>query len=131
MLAGHDGMPMARTGGKTLSFREDEDGLHFEATLDRRDAFSDSMAIKIERRDLTGVSVGFSSISDEWVKGDARRGILPARTIREADLLEVSLTPFPAYRDTDVIAVRDRGLEKVFTPDEIPANRPLGSVRIW
>ena len=135
LLAGHDGMPMARTGGETLSFREEEDGLHFEASLDRRDAFSESMAIKIERRDLTGVSIGFRAISENWVKGDSARGILPARTIREAELLEVSLTPFPAYKDTDVITVRDRGLasiKKEFDSGGESDNREsLGSVRNW
>ena len=115
LLTGHEGMPLARTGAGTMRLESRKDGLHFEADLDRRDTHAESIAIKLERRDLTGVSIGFVVEAAQWTFRDGR-GELDERLITEAELLEVSLTPFPAYRDTDVELkeIRDSARQVVF-----------------
>ena len=107
-------MPYARTGAETMSLREKKDGLYFEATLDRRDAQAESLSIKIQRGDLKGVSVGFRAEVDTWTRGDP-----PHRRVEEAELFEISLTPFPAYTDTDVKAVRDAGLAEAGAEEKV------------
>lgn len=107
MLTNHGGLPLARVGAKTMSLREEEGGLMFDATLDVRDLFANSIAIQLERGDLTGVSVGFRAITDKWTRGDP-----PHRQVEEAELFEISLTPFPAYKDTDVQSIREAGLAR-------------------
>ncbi len=60
---------------------------------------------------LTGLSIGFQSIRSEWdyveewdpTKG---AGFLDHVTRTESRLLEVSLTPTPAFKDAQVLAVR-------------------------
>ena len=103
MLANHDGLPFASVRGNTMSFEERKDGLYFDASLDMRDRDAESMAVKIERGDLRGVSVGFRAEKQNWNEDYTEREILEAR------LMEISITPFPAYPTTDVaIATRDR-----------------------
>ena len=97
-----------------MSFRETQEGLNFEANLDRRDALANSIAVQLERGDLTGVSVGFRATVDEWHRGDP-----PHRVVREAELFEISLTPFPAYKDTNVEAVRDAAMAELQAQEEL------------
>ena len=109
LLAGHDGMPYARVGAGTMSLRDGEGGLEFDAVLDLEDPDARAMSRKIERGDLTGVSIGFHVTREEWTpaRNDTQ---LSQRRIMEGELLEISMTPFPAYRDTELQAMRDRAL---------------------
>ena len=112
MLAGHEGMPVARVGAGTMKFTDKRKGLEFKATLDLRDTQAKSLAVKVERGDLTGVSVGMIVTREEWSDMDED---MPHRNVREGELLEISLTPFPAYRDTEVVATRDQALREFKT----------------
>ena len=105
LLAGHEGMPLARNGAGTMSFKEKKDGLYFYASLDMRDPHAQSIAVKIDRGDLTGASVGFYAEEVNWIFNDDENE-LDKRIIKRGKLVEMSVTPFPAYQDTDV-GVRD------------------------
>ena len=86
--------------GSTVELREDNIGLHAEATVTDPDVVSAARAHK-----LTGWSFGFTSPKDEWSEPDSK-GIY-TRSISGLDLVEVSiLTKRPAYPATSV-EVRD------------------------
>ena len=105
LLANHQGLPYARTGAETLTFREKSDGLHFEAVLDTRDPDAMGLKVKIERKDLDGVSVGFQAKEQRWLRGEGDE--LDHRIIVRAELQEISVTPIPAYVDTNVEMARE------------------------
>ena len=93
MLTQHDqrGIPLARVSSGTLRFSDGADGLEFEADLpesrtDIREA--------LQRGDLDGsVSIGFVCNDDDWVHGKSTS----LRTVREADLVELSICSQGAY----------------------------------
>jgi len=96
MLTQHDqrGVPLARVGAGTLSFRETPDGLEFTAKLpdsrpDIREAF--------ERGDLDGsVSIGFyvEPDGDRWTHGKKSS----MREVTSGHIVEVSAVVQGAYR---------------------------------
>ena len=96
MLTQHDqrGVPLARVGAGTLSFRETPDGLEFTAKLpdsrpDIREAF--------ERGDLDGsVSIGFyvEPDGDRWTHGKKSS----IREVTSGHIVEVSAVVQGAYR---------------------------------
>jgi len=96
MLTQHDqrGVPLARVGAGTLSFRETPEGLEFTAKLpdsrpDIREAF--------ERGDLDGsVSIGFyvEPDGDRWTHGKKSS----MREVTSGHIVEVSAVVQGAYR---------------------------------
>ena len=97
-LIDHDtGRVIGRMSASTLRLEEDEDGLYAEIDLpdtsDGRD-----LAVQLERGDITGMSFGFRVTHDEWDES----GDIPARTIHQVELIEVSAVAFPAYDDTSL-----------------------------
>ncbi|HSH30337.1 MAG TPA: HK97 family phage prohead protease, partial [Thiohalobacter sp.] len=93
---------MARVSNKTLSLREDDDGLFFEATLDPRDSDAQRTFAKIERGNITQMSFGFQTRKDTWTEEDEES--LPLRELQDLDLWDVSPVTYPAYDETDVQA---------------------------
>jgi HK97 family phage prohead protease len=99
MYMQHDqqGIPLGRVGAGTLRFREEPDGLKFEADLpESRQDVREAVA----RRDLIAASVGFilDDDGDSWVH--SRSGSV--RTVRAARIIEVSLVSVPGYPDATV-----------------------------
>lgn len=89
-----------RTIAERVELREDNIGLHAEATITDAEIVSAAREHK-----LTGWSFGFTSPRDEWSEPDDK-GIY-TRSISGLDLVEVSiLTKRPAYPATSV-EVRD------------------------
>lgn len=89
-----------RTVADSVELREDNIGLHAEATV------SDAEIVRAAREHkLTGWSFGFTNPRDEWSEPD-EKGVY-TRSISSLDLVEVSiLTKRPAYPATSV-EVRD------------------------
>jgi len=103
-LYNHDpGAVLGRTP-KTLQLATDARGLAF--TLDPaptqagRDAFE-----LVKRGDVTGASFGFRTLKDQW----HHDGGIVVRELLDVEILEISLTPFPSYSQTDV-SVAQRSL---------------------
>jgi HK97 family phage prohead protease len=76
---------LGRTTARTLTLREDPQGLHYTVRLNDDDPAATSVAAKIARRDVTGSSFWFAvdSPDDEtWTRDDSKR--LPLRTLKIA-----------------------------------------------
>lgn len=97
-LHSHDtGRVVGRTGAGTLSLVEDDKGIAFENQLPNTTDGND-LVVQIERRDIPGMSFGFTSRQEEWDYSVDP----PHRTVIEADLYEITYTPCPVYTDTAV-----------------------------
>ena len=92
--------PLGSTNGKTLTLEEDDKGLRFELELPDNTWGRDA-GIAIKRKDVDGVSFGFSVNKDEWDHSNSKESI---RTLVDVNLIEISPTPFPAYPATSVSA---------------------------
>ena len=130
LLAGHGGMPYARVGADTLKFDDRDDGLHFESSLDLRDPDAQSKAAKIDRGDLTGVSIGFYVFREEWTEPKDKTEY-SLRRILEGELVEISMTPFPAYKDTELQAQRDAGLAIIEAAKRATRTQPVVRRRVF
>lgn len=98
-LVNHDpGRLLARTKSQTLTVREDEIGLRFEATLPATTLAKDTVE-QIKRGDLDAMSFGFRNVVDSW--GEDENGF-PLRTLLEVRVFDVSIATFPAYQDTEL-----------------------------
>ena len=104
-LINHDGLPLARTRSGTLKLTEDDHGLRMETTLDAEDPDVKSIVGKMQRGDLDKMSFAFRATVQEW--DDTQDP--PLRTIRQAELFDVSIVTSPAYDGTEIGL---RGLEK-------------------
>ena len=92
--------------GKAEKWRESADGLDCVWKLDQTDERAREAAQKARDGFLTGLSVGFAPIVDDEIEIDDM-GVVSI-TRREARLLEVSLTPTPAYAGAQVSLVRSQ-----------------------
>jgi len=118
LLWNHDtGAVLGSTRSGTLTLTEDERGLRVSATLPNTSHGRDAREL-ISRQDVTGFSFGFSMPArggDEWNDNGTER------VLKSVRLHEVSLTAFPAYRQTEGTATV-RGLDKVAQRAEIDAD---------
>src|SRR5690606_2798595 len=92
--------PLGSTKGGTLKLEEDDKGLRFELELPNNSWGRDA-EIAVRRKDVDGVSFGFSVNKDEWDRSNEKE---PIRTLVDVNLIEISPTPFPAYPATSVNA---------------------------
>lgn len=111
-LWSHDsGKVLGRIKNGTLRLKEDDTGLQFELDLPNTTLGNDTYE-SIKRGDVDGVSFGFRNPDDHIEEFDDD---IPLRTIRKADLIEVSAVAFPAYPDSEVSA---RGYDRMKEFDE-------------
>lgn len=109
-LDNHDSrVVLGSTSSGTLELKSDEKGLWGRVVLDLEDPFSKSAFRKVQSGKVQGCSFGFYPTREETFNNDD--GSIKWR-ILEADLLEVSITAFPAYPQTD-IAARQKDLETI------------------
>jgi HK97 family phage prohead protease len=98
-LFNHDpNFVIGRTVSGTLTLREDETGLAYDAVPPDTQWARDLM-VSVGRGDISQSSFGFAVESDEWTHPE-RSGELPLRTIRKAKLYDVSPVTYPAYEST-------------------------------
>lgn len=93
--------------GKVEKWTDTEDGLDAVWRMDTADDAQEAARLASEGM-LTGLSVGFVPIARELAERDGRDWW----TVTEARLLEVSLTPTPAYAGAQVSLVRSRTAEQ-------------------
>lgn len=113
-LIEHDGLPLARTRSGTLKLTEDDHGLLVESELDANDPDVARISRKMERGDLDKMSFGFIPEVEEWDDS----GEIPTRTIKQAQLFDVSVVTFPAYNDTEIGLRSLRSAQKEKTASE-------------
>jgi len=97
-LINHEGLPLARTRSGTLILSEDDHGLLMKSDLDGADPDVASIVPKMVRGDLDKMSFAFLPTVQEWDES----GDIPLRTIKEAQLFDVSIVTSPAYDGTDI-----------------------------
>jgi|TARA_R110000868_G_scaffold91417_1_gene253505 uncharacterized protein len=97
-LVNHDGLPLARTKSGTLILKEDNRGLYMETELDATDPDVQQIVPKMKRGDLDKMSFAFRATKQDWDES----GDIPLRTIREAELFDVSIVNDPAYPGTEI-----------------------------
>ena len=113
LLVNHDGLPLARTKSGTLSLAQDDVGLLCKARLDGGSPLVRSVKSAMDRGDADQMSFAFRVVKQEWDDD------YTDRTIREAQLFDVSVVTFPANPATSVslrAAASLRGVDSL--PDD-------------
>ena len=107
-LVDHDTAKIiGRVSAKTLRLKADSKGLAVEIDPPNTSAARDVVE-SIGRRDITGMSFAFRTITDDWHIEDE----VPIREVLDMRVLEVSPVTFPAYPDTEIeVGKRSAGVE--------------------
>ncbi|OOO31418.1 HK97 family phage prohead protease [Rhizobium sophoriradicis] len=93
-LWAHDtSRPLARVANKSLTLRSDNIGLWYSFTPDEKSPLGQEVLASVGSGLVNEVSVGFSSIEEEWDDS----GSLPKRLITRAWLSELSIVLWGAY----------------------------------
>lgn len=109
-LDNHDSrVVLGSIGSETLELRTDSHGLYGRVNVDLEDPFAKSAYRKVQTGKVRGCSFGFYPITEEI--SEREDGSLKW-IVKDADLLEVSITAFPAYPQTE-IAARQNDVEKM------------------
>lgn len=89
---------LASTENRSLRLNNTKDALEFELDLPNTSEGRDVLAL-VDREDYKGSSVGFVVKEEKWQGLEDRNDSesLPSREIRQAQLLEISLTGDPAF----------------------------------
>jgi len=90
---------LGRSVVDTLRLKESKRGLEIEIDLPNSPN-GENAREAIERGDVSGMSITFKPVKQEWSESDNKDGEL--RTIVDADLFEVSPVTFPQYTSTSI-----------------------------
>ncbi|ACE92035.1 hypothetical protein RHECIAT_CH0003087 [Rhizobium etli CIAT 652] len=105
VLWAHDSSrPLARVSNRSLMLRADNIGLFYSFTPDEKSPLGQEALASVGSGLVNEVSVGFSSVEEEW--DDA--GKLPKRLITRAWLGEISIVLWGAYGKTTSASVSGR-----------------------
>lgn len=100
LLYGHDlNSVLARSDAENLQLRADDKGLWFRATLPDTTLGRDTYT-NVANGNLKGCSVGFKIGDDKWLQGNDGQVIHHIQSFDQ--LIEISITPIPAYTETSV-----------------------------
>lgn len=94
LLIEHEGLPLGRTSSGTLRLTQTQKGLLTESTLWATDPDVMRIVPKMQRGDLSKMSVAFRAVQQEWDED------FTSRTVLEALLYDVSIVTSPANRGT-------------------------------
>lgn len=109
-LDNHDSrVVLGSIGSESLELKTDSHGLYGRVKIDLEDPFAKSAYRKVQTGKVRGCSFGFYPITEEI--SERNDGTVKWR-VKDADLLEVSITAFPAYPQTEV-AARQKDVEKM------------------
>jgi HK97 family phage prohead protease len=92
-------MPLGRRSAGTLSLSEDQTGVRVEIKPDDTTHGTDAWK-SVRSGTVKGMSFGFRTVKDNWARVSGEW----IRTLLDADLVEVSPTPAPAYPATTATA---------------------------
>ncbi len=101
-LWNHDSnIVLGRNKAGTLSLSEDSHGLRTVIKAPDNE-WGRPVVDAVKRGDITGMSIMFRAIKQEWTRPDEDSAEMPKRTLREAKLFEVSPVTFPAFPTTSI-----------------------------
>lgn len=89
---------LGSTRSGSLKLNVDNIGLHFELRINPNISYANDIAELVKSGDLEGCSFGFWVTDDEWTYTEDK---VDLRIIKEVELIEVTITPFPAYLDSE------------------------------
>jgi HK97 family phage prohead protease len=108
-LVDHDsGKVIGRTRAGTLTLRKDSKGLAIRIEPDEDISYAKDIMRAVARGDVSGMSFGFRTLSDEWAHDAVAEEW--TRTVTDMRISEVSIVAFPAYQATDV-SIAQRSLQ--------------------
>ena len=117
-LWNHDtNIVLGRNKAGTLELSEDDKGLR-SVIIPPDNEWGRPVVDAVRRGDVTGMSIAFRVVKEDWWHPPEGSKELPKRTIKEAKLYEVSPVTFPAFESTSISA-RSVALEK--SEDELIA----------
>ena len=99
---------LGRQANDTLTFDDTKAGMNALVELDGEDPMHRHFARRVERRDVTGTSFGFTTVKDEWEYDDDGNA---TRTLVEGRIFDFSPVTYPAYPDSDSEARERRSVE--------------------
>lgn len=115
---------LGRNRAGTLTLAEDREGL--SVRIEPPDTrYARDLVTSIRRGDVSGMSIGFRTLTDEWNMEDGE----PVRTLKAVRLYDVSPVVFPAYPQTDV-AVRSLAAFRETLKPPVPWRRELARRRL-
>lgn len=121
LLIAHDNRSLAAVAGHVVKWTNSADGLRGVWQLNDGPGAQTAAALA-DNGDVTGLSIGFQPIRSTWELLDVddwAPELGPAHKDRvtrvESRLLEVSITPTPAFADAQVTAIRQRSR---YTPED-------------
>jgi HK97 family phage prohead protease len=123
-LFNHDGLPLARTVSGTMTLRDTDAALTFEARLDARQQLANDLAIAIERGDVSQMSCGFIVARDEWDEAMEDRSIYELRS-----LVDVSAVTYPASPTTSISLNQSEARAQRLAKGQLSASRALGLLK--
>jgi HK97 family phage prohead protease len=88
---------LGSTRANSLKLYVDEIGLAFELRINDKISYANDLYELVQEGSIDGCSFGFYVIDDSWVT--TTDGI-DLRIIKEIELIETTITPFPAYLDS-------------------------------
>lgn len=89
---------LGSTRGENLKLYTDEIGLKFELDINENISYARDLYELVSNNDINGCSFGFRVNDDSWTRTEEG---LDLRIIKEVELVEVTITPFPAYLDSE------------------------------
>lgn len=105
LLLNHDSnYVMARTASGTLELREDGNGLHVFARVDRRMSWVEDLRVSMQRGDTDQMSFAFSLVEggDDWSVTEDGQVVRSIKPDGIDGLYDVSVVTYPAYEATRV-----------------------------
>jgi uncharacterized protein len=92
---------LGRTTSGSLRLKDTEEGLRYEIDINPDDPNAMSAHARVSRGDISGSSVWFRVIAEQWTEPDDGNDLeRPLRQILEAQLFEVGPVVFPAFPAT-------------------------------
>lgn len=101
-LYNHDtSFVLGRSTAGTLLIRNDSYGVYGEIEVNPNDSEALNIYERVKRGDITGCSFGFYPTDEEYIRVN---DTVTKCIIKKADVREISVCPFPAYPQTQIIA---------------------------
>lgn len=91
-------MILGSTRSGSLKLNVDNIGLHFELRINPNISYANDLYELVSNKDIDGCSFGFYVLDDEWTYTEDK---VDLRKVKEVELIEVTITPFPAYLDSE------------------------------
>lgn len=125
MLFNHDyNSVLCRTIANTLELTLDDAGLHFKASLPDTSIGHDTYE-NVRNGNIQGCSFGFTVNEDKW---DTSSTVYRREILKIGELYEITLTPIPAYKDTDVSVAQRFIKQKTSDLDKLKAELELMTI---